>query len=68
MDKEPIYHEVCLTASVQHESSEDSIKRFTEKFEAIAEAYQRGDAAEYNRLVRPFRDTALPPPPKDEED
>ena len=56
------------TNIVQHESSENSIKRFTEKFEAIAGAYQRRDAAEYNRLVRPFRDTALPPPTKDEED
>jgi len=55
------------TNIVQHESSENSIKRFTEKFEAIAGAYQRGDAAEYNRLVRPFRDTALPPPTTDEE-
>jgi len=56
------------TNIVQHESSENSIKRFTEKFEAIAGAYQRGDAAEYKRLVRPFRDTALPPPTKDKED
>ncbi len=56
------------TKIVQHESSKDSIKRFTEKFEAIAGAYQRRDAAEYKRLVRPFRDTALPPPVKDEED
>ncbi len=55
------------TAIVQHENSEDSIKRFTEKFEAIAGAYQRGDTAEYNRLVRPFRDTALPMPTKDED-
>jgi len=55
------------TNIVQHENSEDSIKRFTEKFEAIAGAYQRGDAAEYNRLVRPFRDTALPLPTKDED-
>jgi len=55
------------TAIVQHENSEDSIKRFTEKFEAIAGAYQRRDAAEYKRLVRPFRDTALPMPTKDED-
>ena len=67
MDKEPIYHEICLTAIVQHKSSDDSIKRFTEKFEAIAAAYKRRDAAEYNRLVRPFRDTALPMPTKDED-
>ena len=56
------------TAIVQHESSDESIKRMTEKFEAIAGAYQRRDAAEYKRLVRPFRDTALPMPVKDEND
>jgi len=56
------------TAIVQHENSEDRIKRFTEQFEAIAAAYKQGDAAEYNRLVRPFRDTALPPPTKDDKD
>ena len=55
------------TKIVQHESSKDSIKRFTEKFEAIAGAYQRGDAAEYKKLTRPFRDTALPMPAKDED-
>ena len=55
------------TNIVQHENSEDSIKRFTEKFEAISGAYKRGDAAEYKRLVRPFRDTSIPLPVKDEE-
>jgi len=55
------------TAIVQHENSEDSIKRFTEKFEAIAGAYQRGDTAEYKKLTRPFRDTALPMPTKDKD-
>jgi len=56
------------TNIIQHESSEESNKRLTERFEAIGAAYQRGDAAEYKRLVRPFRDTALPMPVKDEED
>ncbi len=55
------------TNIVQHENSEDSIKRFTEKFQAIAEAHQQGDAAEYKKLTRPFRETALPMPTKDEE-
>ena len=55
------------TNIVQHENSEDSIKRITEKMEAIEGAYQRGDAAEYKRLTRPFRDTALPMPTKDED-
>ena len=55
------------TKIVQHDSEAD-LKRTLTKLEKIAEAYQRGDAAEYKKLVRPFRDTALPMPTKDKED
>ncbi len=41
------------TAIIQHENSEDRLKRYIEKFQAVAEAYDRGDAAEYKRLMRP---------------
>ena len=55
------------TKIVQHDS-ETHLKRVTSELEAIGKAYQRGDAAEYTRLTRPFRDTALPMPTKDKED
>ena len=56
------------TAIVQHENSEDRLQHFIKKFQAVAKAYDRGDAAEYKRLMRPFGDTALPMPTKDEDD
>ena len=56
------------TAIVQHENSEDRLKRFTEQFTAIGAAYQRGDAVEYKKLVRRIGGTPIPMPTQDDED
>ena len=55
------------TNIVQHESAEERTKRLSEKFEKISRAYDKGDKAEYERLTRPFGDTALPFPKQDKD-
>ena len=55
------------TKIVQHDS-EAQQKRVFADLEAISEAYQRGDEAEYKRIVRRVGGTPIPLPTQNKED
>ncbi len=55
------------TNIVQHENSDEHIKRLSDQCKAISQASRRGDNAEADRLVRRMGGTPMPRPKKDKD-
>ncbi len=55
------------TNIVQHENSEEHLKRLADQCKAISRATRRGDNAEADRLVRRMGGTPMPRPKKDKD-
>jgi len=55
------------TNIVQHENSEERIKRLMEQCKAISRAGRRGDLDEQDRLIRKMGGTPIPRPKKDKD-
>ncbi len=55
------------TNIVQHENSEEHLKRLADQCKAISRATRRGDNAEADRLVRRMGGTPIPIPTQDED-
>ena len=56
------------TNIVQHENSDEHIKRLSDQWKAISKATRRGDDAEADRLIRRMGGTPMPRPKKDKDD
>ena len=56
------------TNIVQHENSDEHIKRLAEECKAISRAGRRGDLDERDRLIRKMGGTPMPRPVKDKDD
>ncbi len=55
------------TNIVQHENSEEHLKRLADQCTAISKATRRGDNAEADRLIRRMGGTPIPIPAKDKD-